>query len=177
MGCDIHFFAEHRKDADSPWEFLPAPPHEAPYRYGTCDTSKPGYQPGYDNRYEEPGVRGPLRDWFDDQNYDLFGALANVRTRELEPILPARATQPWEDPDHTRGWPDDCCLELREAYDDSDAHSRNWLTVREMLDYFDRLRSEHREFHTSRFEACLREMMAASGKEPENIRAVFYFDN
>jgi hypothetical protein len=165
MGCDIHFFAEHRKDADSPWEFLPAPPHEAPYRYGACDTSQSGYQPGYDNRYSDPGWRGSMRDWFDDRNYDLFGALADVRTRELDPILP-----------ETRGWPVDCCHEIR-GEEENIEHTPNWLTVREMLDYFGRLRPDVREAHASRFEECLREMLAASGREPENVRAVFYFDS
>lgn len=157
MGCDIHFFAEYRKDANSPWEFLPAPddgldyeaenPEAAhPYRFGVNKTDVPGYKPGYDYRYWSPEETDPpsLRDWFDDRNYSLFGMLANVRNGRgfagcdmgdaVEPILPAP---------HTRGWPPDCCPEL-EAERANIEHTPTWLTVAEMQAYFDRKRSESR---------------------------------
>ena len=175
MGCDIHFFAEFRKDCNSPWQFLPAPPtgydhldekaSTVPYRFGIVDTSLPGYTPGYDNRYDGDDVAGFLRSWFDDRIYGLFAMLANVRNSwNIEPILPAP---------HTRGWPDDCCSQLRVEQEYID-HTPSWLTVREMLDYFYALRADERP---ASFMECLDEMVAAAGVDPENIRAVFYFDN
>lgn len=179
MGCDIHFFAEYRTAADQPWRFLPAPPtgHDwqkvkdlgdayaggPPYRYGELDPSTTGYRPGYETEYDDC-----LRDWFDDRNYWLFAMLADVRNDgSVEPILPAP---------HTRGWPDDCCPEL-EAERVLIEHTPSWLTVREMMDYFERRRLAVLARYTERFEACLREMVSVAGVDPENIRAVFYFDS
>lgn len=198
MGCDIHFFAEYRDDENSPWKFLPAPgdgydykerdriqakggKYECahPYRYGVTSSECP---PGYDDRWRSPEDTKPLslRDWFDDRNYRLFGMLANVRNYgEVTPILGEEVIGKSEGPygpeaiAHTRGWPDDCCEEL-EREREMIEHTPSWLTVREMLDHFKQLPPEETP---NRFEACLQEMIEVAGVSPENIRAVFYFDN
>lgn len=143
MGCDIHFFAEKRNATTGKWEFLPAPdaegymPGEAdkdteggawPYRYGT---GKDGYQ-------GEDGDRW-LRDWFDDRNYRLFGMLADVRNGTgFAGCRTGNAVEPIAMP---RGWPADLSPEL-EAERANIEHTPTYLTVREMLDYFERKRAD-----------------------------------
>tara|TARA_R110000803_G_scaffold20201_12_gene52265 strand:- start:837 stop:1295 length:459 start_codon:yes stop_codon:yes gene_type:complete len=152
MGCDIHFFAEYREDALSPWKFLPAPGSACDYRYGEGDPERPGYDGhSVDRRY--------LRDWFDERNYVLFGMLAGVRG-DAEPVA------------EPRGWPADLCPELEAERSDIE-HTPCWLMVYEMQEHFAR-RPEHA---SADFETCLAEMVRVAGVGPENIRAVFYFDS
>lgn len=174
MGTDIHFFAEYRDNPTAPWKFLPAPPTEGympgddepdaegrpkgwPYRFGTVDTTAPGYVPGYDNRHVGCGDdRGYLRNWFDDSNYRLFGMLANVRNgRGFADIVTGERVEPIAEP---RGWPDDCCPELDEERTNID-HTPTWLTVAEMQEYFAKMR-----------EADLTVIGCISGQQYEALR-------
>ncbi len=144
MGCDIHFFAEHRKDKNSLWEFLPAPNtgysweekkrcEEAGEEY----ISGPSYRhihdvsencpAGFTDRYSDTNFS--MRSWFDSRNYYLFSVLAGVRGNQT-PILKTN-----------RGWPEDCCEELFEE-EDYIEHTPCWLTVREMQDHFEELKKE-----------------------------------
>jgi hypothetical protein len=69
------------------------------------------------NADRENYIFGPF-DW---RSYGVFGFLANVRNYSEVPPL----AEP-------RGLPDDASASLREECDDSDYHSRSWLTVDEL---------------------------------------------
>lgn len=141
MGCDIHFFVEHRKDKDSPWVYAPRPTREQdrdPY-YAKRAAENPN-----DEHYERWSWQ-----WYGGRNYRLFGALADVRNGsgfagvDMGNSVPVIALP--------RGMPHDLSVHLARVWtnqnldyedprydDDLDwlgDHSFTWLTLQELLDY------------------------------------------
>lgn len=98
---------------------------------------------------------------YNDRNYDLFTALANVRNYN-ERVTPIA---------EPRGLPDDVSPEVRADSDawDSDGHSHSWHTLEALLAY---------DWEANRlgyFRRVLDEM--AKLGPPNRVRAVFWFDN
>lgn len=98
---------------------------------------------------------------YDERNYDLFAALANVRNcyERVTPIA------------EPRGMPHDVSPEVKAESDawDPDGHSHSWHTLETLLAYdWEANRLEH-------FRRVLVEM--AKLGPPDRVRAVFFFDN
>ncbi len=107
------------------------------------------------------------------RNYEAFATLADVRNRlKIQPIA------------SYRGIPEDVSEEIKQEMDvwRSDAHSENWLTLKELLDFdFDKCASEdyqktYRELIGSdEFFINLEELKTVGN--PDDVRIVFWFDN
>lgn len=114
MGCDCTAYVE-TQDAAGGWNF--AGPHD---------------------------MDGEPAPWYVPRNYQLFGLLAGVRDKSVEPISPPR------------GLPDDVSTEVWAAHleEDEQSHSTSWLTMSELsrcaaidpdfLFSFDELGAKHR---------------------------------
>lgn len=108
MGTDIHFYVEKR--VNGAWV--------------TCDTWKK--EDGYtDVDYKVQ--------FFGDRNYDLFAILADVRNGHgFAGVKTGEGFVPISAP---KGWPEDCCPELRALFDRGIEHTPSYLTVKEIMDY------------------------------------------
>lgn len=125
----------------------------------------------YDPYFEETCVKNP---YWSDRNYLLFAILADLRNvYSIHPIsLP-------------RGLPDDISVEVKTRSDieGDDAHTRSWLTLKELLEY------DWKQPFWDDNNVCypLEEMVIAFVNEfiprlikidePENVRLVFWLDN
>jgi hypothetical protein len=104
MGCDIHCNLEYQRNAVSDWYDIDL--YKKNIYFGT-DLDEPEY-------------------WkvslYNSRSYFLFGLLAGVRNRMVEPIK-----QP-------RGIPDDVCDSIRESFESwgLDAHTPSWYTLHEL---------------------------------------------
>lgn len=107
MGCDIHVYTE-RKNRDGKWEC--ADFFEVNEYYDKDDNDE----------WEQPMNHV---DFYKGRDYELFGALAGVRS-DIEHIEP-------------KGIPDDCSKECKEDFIrwDSDAHTPSWMTITELKDH------------------------------------------
>ena len=78
MGCDIHLFAEVKRNGA--WEILPPPLTMTTYRWD--------YDPECTRDPERPAfyVDGRLAEWYSPRSYWTFGALAGVRSYEADPL-------------------------------------------------------------------------------------------
>lgn len=105
MGCDIHLYVERRDGG----------------RWLTCD------------RWVDTEWGRDVREHFySGRNYDLFAILADVRNgRGFAGVKTGEGFVPISLP---RGWPDDCCPELREVGGHIE-HTPSWLTVAEVMAY------------------------------------------
>lgn len=118
MGCDIHCFAEIKKDGK--WEKVGEVFDDIYY-----NPDKPK------NKYNKPKTEEP----YAGRNYDLFAILANVRNGygfagcdTGEGFVPI--CQP-------KGLPNDVCHEIKSESDSwgCDGHSHSWHTLKDLLDY------------------------------------------
>lgn len=125
--------------------------------------------------YDTPseGMRLSKRYWTD-RNYLLFAILANVRNRyNIQPIsLP-------------KGLPYDVSPELKKQSDEEngDAHTRSWLTLKELLEYDWQQTMEDDNEEIFPYEELVIPFVSdfiprlSKIDEPENVRMVFWFDN
>jgi len=103
--------------------------------------------------------------------YRLFGALAGVRDTSIEMIVPDRYDQ----------LPDDVSDELKTMSDGygMDAHSHNYLTLRELMDskYYKMSTEELNEIGMDAyfFKTMVPDLLNYG--KPNDIRIVFWFDN
>lgn len=103
--------------------------------------------------------------------YRLFGALAGVRDTSMEMVVPGR----WD------VLPDDVSDELQNMSDDygMDAHSHNYLTLRELMDskYYNMSSDELYDIGMDSY--FFKTMVPDLQKfgNPDDIRIVFWFDN
>lgn len=95
---------------------------------------------------------------FENRSYRTFERLAGVRGSADRAIAPPR------------GFPADASAPTREDYQSwgPDAHTPSWLTFAELF--------EHDWGECEWWEEELKAICAASGREPEDLRMVFWFD-
>jgi hypothetical protein len=120
MGCDIHSYAEIKKD--NKWEKLG---NVFPNEYYRKEEEGDG------NEWNVPFVDHP----YNSRCYNLFAILADVRNgRGFAGIPTGDGFTPISEP---KGLPDDVTPEVREESDewDSDGHSHSWFTLKELQDY------------------------------------------
>jgi hypothetical protein len=172
MGCDIHLYAEVRRDGK--WHRVFPPP----------EARDPWYieQAANVNGGTYYAVRA-LCTWYHDRNYNVFGMLAGVRAREFRPIA------------EPRGWPDDLSDEVRailhaaETAETEDAlpegeiwpgdHSFSWLTLRELLEYDWQCRTSWEDTYAEcagQFYTKVIPALQTLG-DPDDVRIVFGFDS
>lgn len=113
MGCDIHCFAEVKKNGN--WEKV-----GSVFKDPSYDWYKENYKelPYYVKEFTDSP--------YDGRNYALFSMLANVRNHyDIVPIS------------NPKGLPDDISNDVKAEYAiwHDDSHSRSWLTVRELKEY------------------------------------------
>ncbi|WP_139997451.1 hypothetical protein [Paenibacillus paridis] len=120
------------------------------------------------------GGVGVQKHLWEDRNYLLFAILADVRNRyNIHPIsLP-------------KGLPDNASPEVKNQSDieNEDAHTRSWLTLKELLEYdwMQKMEDDNNEMFS--LEALVipfvNEFIPRLSEigEPENVRMVFWFDN
>lgn len=125
----------------------------------------------HDPYFETSEVRNKY--WID-RNYLLFAILANVRNQyNIQPI-----SQP-------KGLPKDVSHEVKKQNDEEngDAHTRSWLTLKELLEYDWQQKYEDDNNEIFPLEAMVipfvNEFIPRLSEidEPENVRMVFWFDN
>lgn len=114
MGCDIHLYCEYRS-AETDHEWL------------SCDWYRR-------NPYRKSDVTEPK--WccinaYGNRNYTLFGILAGVRSND-NPTISA-----------PRGVPSDMSKQIRKEWENEAewCHSFSWLTLKELIDYYDKYKS------------------------------------
>lgn len=195
MGADIHIFTERK--VDGKWVSVPNIKGREDSSWGTFFAKK--------DKFFAP---------FNWRNYGVFGFLADVRNYSCSEVI----CEP-------KGFPDDSevlnqpveqndvygnsndIVTLRNELDDSDYHSKSWLTLKELLDFdyektfWDRRisRTTHNEFGGSFTDGAA---LANEGEgktityrdhlgesffkdletlktfgNPEDVRIIFYFDN
>lgn len=160
MGCDIHLFAEIRKDGV--WE-------------AAGDSVKNEW---YDHKDKEtPDNQKYVREeFYSSRHYELFGILAGVRYTGFKPIV------------EPRGTPKDVSLEVKSHLDywTSDGHTHSWLTLKEILEYMwsPRGKKDIKSLGPNSFfdgtdctVAKLTKLALDPHLKPEDIRVVLFFDN
>lgn len=152
MGCDIHLYAERKRETDHKWERVHPP----------VEFRDPWYvKMAAEDRYYAEDAR---TEWFSGRNYSLFAMLAGVRNYdEIEPLC------------EPRGIPDDLSPELLSIYrqvDDGSMgdHSFSWLTLGELA-AVDWAPAEYPDFPDRLIPG-----LATLGA-PDDVRVVFGFDN
>jgi len=151
MGCDIHLYAEAKKNGK--WQII-------------CDKRTP--REGWD--YEKGGEPYEGDKWaqpYRGRNYDLFAVLAGVRNyAEIRPIA------------EPKGVPEDSCIEIRTISDEAngDGHSHSWLTLRELYANKEQLLAVSTEFVNNVFPLLARHCSDPT-QQPDDVRIVFFFDN
>ena len=170
MGCDIHSYAERRKDKTKKWEIVKD-------HFTLDDFDKDWYK-------KEKGDCP-----FDWRNYGMFGFFADVRNYSRCETL-----------SELKGIPDNATIEVKKEYEDwdSDAHSASFLTLKELLDFdYDKefwnrrimrngngaaLAEEgegemvtYRDFLGNSYFQHLKELKQLGSLD--NVRIVFWFDN
>lgn len=171
MGCDIHAFAEKRKDKKAKWVLVTDV-------FPLSDFDKDWYK-------KEKGDHP-----FDWRQYGMYGFLADVRNYSHVPVI---AEPKWV-------IPEDATKEVKEEFEkwNGDAHTATWLTAKQLLDFdYDQVfwdkrvtrdgdgaaeanegEGEHltiREFLGEEYFEHL-ETLKSLG-DPENVRVIFWFDN
>lgn len=161
MGCDIHLFAEIRKNGK--WEQAGSMVKNE-YYWPEEDT---GNYLGNKKLVRERFYRG--------RNYQLFGVLAGVRS-DGPPIV------------EQRGFPKDASKETKSYHKswEGDAHSESWLNLKELLEWayggdfskksvnkFEKIDGYFAETTLSK----LLKLATSPDVKPEDVRIVFWFDN
>lgn len=165
MGCDIHVFSEYR---------------ELRYNYnnnreviiGDKWISADFYQKIFNKETEE--FEYILKHLYTNRDYNLFGRLAGVRNRNIEPIsLP-------------RGIPEDSCDLIKKAAKDFEYyHTPSYFTLQELTDASKNFFIEEwgeiinpLEELLIRVEIRAEDIFYSLNKEKrENFRIVFWFDS
>lgn len=161
MGCDIHLFAE-KKVKPSLFKRLIGKKS----KWVSIDRYTPNKDyPHWDKR---PMIINREDNFYSDgRNYNLFCALAGVRSYMFEPE-PTNYPKP-------KGLPKDTCSEIKEEADiyGSDGHTHSWLTLKELeeLDLNEYGRT------CDRFLNEVLPKLIKENAKPEDIRIVFFFDN
>ena len=123
---------------------------------------------GNEGKLSYPFTREP----YIGRNYNLFGALGNVRNYDTEKAVA------WE-----RGLPDDVSDDICSLSDDwgVDSHSHNHLYLDELIDskYYKMTEEELDEsgLGTGFFNKTIDNILNFVDADPEDIRIVFWFDN
>ena len=130
MGCDIHLLIEQAQNGR--WVYVPAP----------TDPDWPDFRDT----------------WFNDRNYDLFGALAGVRLRHRAQLT------------DLRGLPLDVTKEVAKESESwaEDGHSHTWYLLSELL-------AQDWDGVSGRWTDFLREL--TDRDVPTALRLVMWFDN
>ncbi len=115
MGCDIHMYAEVRKNGV--WEKV-GDVFENPY----YDPERPTRTDSNGYTWNAKYIDKP----YDDRNYRLFAILANVRNDD-----------DWQPISMPRGIPKDISQEIKTRVDDwnGDGHSHSFFTLKELLEF------------------------------------------
>lgn len=154
MGCDIHSFAERKKNGK--WE-------KVGEVFSLDDWSK--------EYYKKDKTDSPFY-W---RSYSMFGFLANVRNYDKCKPLAEPKGFPYDASDEVVSEFDQW---------EFDAHSASYLTVKELLDFdydktfyneIDQKYISYRENLRANFFEQLEELKALGN--PEDVRIVFWFDN
>lgn len=112
MGCDIHIYAEYKKGRD--WSAVIEERFPNPY-----------YTPGTASEWNTPKILEP----YSGRNYYLFGLLTEGNAR-------CDHGERWNTFEMRYDLPDDCSRYIRGAHAEwSDAHSTNWITLKELLEW------------------------------------------
>lgn len=122
MGTDIHFYVQRRDPQTREWRFL-EPPESI-----LSDWDKEWEDENKDKDWYR-------RSWYNGRNYDLFAMLANVRNGHgFAGIDTGDGFKPIAE---TRGLPEDFVPDehLLEHDNPEWGHDRQWLSLREVLDY------------------------------------------
>lgn len=157
MGCDIHWHVEKRKGRGHRWEFAtPAPPEPA-------DFQSDGEHSDAMQEWECDLAESPLA--FHRRCYNTFAALAGVRNYGDRPFAISAP----------RGLPWDATFESRLALQcyGPDAHNASWLTLAELKGH---------DWPSIRFQPGGETLLAVITEmeklgDPDDVRAVFFFDN
>ena len=121
--------------------------------------------------------------FYDDRNYDLFSALADIRQREpRKPITPIKPAQ---------GWPEDSPSYKRYLNDmlphNDSVGGHNWFTVKELLDWWHDNKNRHTMYysdtnvllHGETYEEAMGyffdDVDCGFGDDPENVRILVRF--
>lgn len=177
MGCDIHSYAEVKKEGK--WEVVG--------EVFPMDDFEQEFHLNYHKEKKTHKIHP-----FDWRSYGMFGFLADVRNYSYVPVI--------AEPKY--GIPEDASDFVRNLYEgDSDWHTATWLTLKQLFDFnYDQVfwdrrvtkqvatnvwdgaataeEGEHvtlREFLGPRFFRDL-EILKSLGK-PEDVRVIFWFDN
>lgn len=158
MGCDIHLFAEVRREGK--WKFVSKAPS------GSVD---PDPIPDYGDQF------------YSGRNYELFALLANVRNYNdsVKPLseprgVPidisspmAKAIESWSGDGHSHSH-----FTLNELM--TFAYGENWIVDRNR-NKLSEILSRSQQFSETLDKLC--EFLTQPGMTPDDIRIVFFFDN
>lgn len=199
MGCDIHFYVEHRND-EGVWEPVYTRLETCEYCAGTQNSRYDSYCKnceGDERDHDEVTQRcftGPLaldmhrspcyctRSWappgqqlvweeqfYRGRNYALFGVLSDVRGAPLDGFTEYRG----------QGIPYDASEAYARVADDGDAHSFTYYTLDQLLacpafqpDYCEGTNKDP----YSDFRIVLKRLREID-PDPKRVRAVFFYDN
>lgn len=113
MGTDIHLYVERREPGG---------------RWITCDAWEKSTYAEENGRLLVPYAKH----FYSGRNYDLFAILADVRNGHgFAGVKTGQGFVPIAVP---KGWPEDCCAELKAVGEEID-HTPSWLTVAELMAY------------------------------------------
>ena len=161
MGCDIHFFVEHRKN--DKWEAVKEPSN-------------------FESHF------GFVEEWSFGRDYDLFSLLAHVRRNDLPLIGGSIKKLPNDLSDDVICG---LQLDKDVDYYPASYHTHNWLTLTEILNfnwnalYKDGIPEWVENFkgeqytYADRFDYFIKEIvepMKVLDNNPDNIRCVYGFD-
>lgn len=155
MGCDIHCNLEYRRNTKSAWYDIDL--YKKNKYFGEDESNEPEY-------------------WkvalYNERSYFLFGLLAGVRNRMVEPIK-----QP-------RGIPEDVSESVKNCYEKyTDYHTPSWYTLYELKraqktldelvlqELIDAIELRYIQSENYGYKKTLTE------DEQKNIRLIFWFDN
>jgi hypothetical protein len=151
MGCDIHLYAEVKKEG----------------KWVNIDKYSKNNDFGEYEGEREFTIAREDRFYTGGRMYNLFAALCGVRDFEFS-NTPPKISEP-------KGLPDDVSAEVKLESDEygSDGHSHSWNTLRELKEF------DWSSYGKTcdRFKQEVIPKMEAQGVPDEEIRIVYFFDN
>lgn len=159
MGCDIHLYGE-KKITPKWFEFWKKQKWVSIDKWSNNEDYPEDSDREFTIKYEE-------RIYTDGRNYNLFCALAGVRSWEF-----LNAVTPVSNP---KGIPINSCSEIINEVKswDSDGHSHSFLTLKELMDYD----WSNWGKTCDRFKSEVFPKLQKGSSNPDNVRIVFFFDN
>jgi hypothetical protein len=133
VSTDIHMYLEVRDHDTAPWRKI-----DEIFDYQYYDPSRPtelrtGGEPGTEDYWEYVSNPSKTDHPYDDRNYQLFAALADVRNGVgFAGVLTGNKVTPIAEP---RGIPTDLSPELQKIWDEGGDHTPTWLMLYEVLAY------------------------------------------